>query len=302
MVDGLLLIDKQKGPTSHDVIDSLRKLINQKRIGHSGTLDPAATGLLVVLVGKATRLAKWMQKEDKTYSGTFRLGIATDTLDATGKVLAKRACGFSEKEIQDAAKSLTGTITQTPPNYSAIKVSGKRAYKVTREGGEVKLLPRAVEVNDFIVQMDEGGEYPSVTFSIKCSSGTYIRTIASDFGAFLGCPAHLENLRRLEVGHLQIKDSVTLEALSAVEPAKRSLLVKPMRDAVDMPEVFVSEAALRGISDGCKSETLQQVGEWKPEDIAKIVREKTGDLVGLGKMQNDDDSGIVMIRPIRVFI
>ncbi len=301
MVDGLLLIDKQKGPTSHDVIDSLRKLINQKRIGHTGTLDPAATGLLVVLVGKATRLAKWMQKEDKTYSGIFRLGIATDTLDAAGKVIAKRACGFSEKEIQDAVKSLTGTITQTPPNYSAIKVNGRRAYKVAREGGNVKLLPREVKVNDFIVQMDEGGEHPSVSFSIKCSSGTYIRTMASDFGAFLGCPAHLESLRRLEVGHLKIKDSVTLEALSAVEPAERTLAVKPMREAVNMPEVLVSETALKGISDGCKSETLEQIGEWKVDDIAKIIRDKTGDLIGLGKMQSEEN-GIVMVRPIRVFL
>lgn len=209
-LEGILLIDKPTGMTSHDVVDKVRRKLRMKRIGHAGTLDPMATGLLIILVGKATKLSQYLTSLDKTYSGTITLGVATNTQDADGEVaVTKPVPELSQAQVEEALRSFVGDQYQTPPMFSAVKINGQRLYKLARKGLEVEREPRFVRVSRYEITRFE---LPQIGFSLDCSKGTYVRTLASDLGDKLGCGAHLSSLRRDASDRFSVKDAVGLDA------------------------------------------------------------------------------------------
>lgn len=210
---GLVVVDKPGGMTSHDVVSQIRRLAGTRRVGHAGTLDPMATGVLVVAVNRATRLLGHLAVTDKRYDATIRLGAATTTDDAEGEVVESRStAGLTEESVREALGRFRGEIDQVPSSVSAVKVAGKRAYARVRAGEQVDLPPRRVTVHALEVT---GLDLPDVQISVHCSSGTYIRAIARDLGAALGVGGHLTALRRTAVGPFTLTESHTLEALEA---------------------------------------------------------------------------------------
>ncbi len=212
-MNGLLIVDKPAGMTSHDVVSHLRRLTGESSIGHLGTLDPMATGVLPVLLGKYTRLAQFFGALTKTYSGTIRFGFATDTYDAEG-IPASPACDTQllpdTQQLQAAAHAFRGLVQQTPPPFSAKKVDGKPAYKAARRGEPIALKPVSILVEEFVL---DGIEGDSANFRLRISSGGYVRSIAHGLGQLLGCGAHLAQLRRTAAGPFTLSQAVTLEEL-----------------------------------------------------------------------------------------
>ncbi len=203
--EGLLLADKPAGPTSHDIVEVTRRFTSGRRVGHTGTLDPFATGLLPLCIGRATRLSRFLTGLRKAYAGSMRLGIATDTYDVDGKVLERGdAGGIDERTIREAAGRFVGTILQTPPPYSARKINGQRMYKLARRGVEVRAEPAEVTIFRFdILGVADG----IVRFEAETSAGTYVRALAHDLGVALGCGAHLFELRRVASGSHRVEDA-----------------------------------------------------------------------------------------------
>lgn len=221
---GILLVDKPTEWTSHDVVNFIRRRFNVKKVGHCGTLDPAATGLLVIVLGKATKLSQKLSGDDKTYEATMLLGTETDSQDMDGKVIAENDwSNITEEEVEKVIKGFIGEQYQTPPMVSAKKVGGKRLYELARQGKEIKRDPVEIKINsiDFI-KID----LPYATFTASCSKGTYIRTLCSDIGKKLGCGATLYKLRRTESGSFSIKNSVTVEELKTWEQGTLELRIK----------------------------------------------------------------------------
>jgi tRNA pseudouridine55 synthase len=215
MKDGLLLIDKGTRCTSHDVVQQARRILRQKKIGHCGTLDPDATGLLLLTLGKATRLTRFLIRAPKVYEGVLRFGVTTDTYDATGRVSAEApTAGLTQARVEEAMAALVGTHPQTPPPYSAKKVGGVRYYELARRGEEVPETSKDVTVYEFgpvgTLADDRLG------FRLACASGTYARSLAHDVGQSLGCGAHLAALRRTRIGSFAVEDALTLESLAAL--------------------------------------------------------------------------------------
>ncbi|MDO4276004.1 MAG: tRNA pseudouridine(55) synthase TruB [Eubacteriales bacterium] len=206
-MDGILVIRKEKGFTSHDVVAKLRGILHMKKIGHTGTLDPEAEGVLPVALGKATRLVDMLTDKEKTYEAVLRLGITTDTQDMTGTVLKEQEVKVTEQEARDAVKSFCGEQMQIPPMYSALKVGGKKLYELARQGEVVERKPRPVHFYSIdILDM----ALPLVHFSVTCSKGTYIRTLCNDIGEKLGCGGCMESLMRTRAGRFTLEDSLTL--------------------------------------------------------------------------------------------
>jgi len=230
MVDGLVVVDKPAGCTSHDVVARLRKIYGQRKVGHAGTLDPDATGVLLVGLGRVTRLLRFLQAETKTYRGTVRFGVATSTLDAAGEVLDRVPMMVSRDDVVAATRRFIGDIEQIPPMVSAVRVGGRRLHEIARAGEEVERVPRCVTVGRFDVEEFEPGPYPLATVLVECSSGTYVRTLAADLGAALGGCAHLESLRRLAIGTFGVDEAYTLEEIAADAAAAVLAPVVAMRD------------------------------------------------------------------------
>jgi tRNA pseudouridine55 synthase len=216
---GILLIDKPQGWTSHDVVAKARGITGQRRIGHTGTLDPMATGLLVLCLGQATRLVEYMVGHDKRYEGEIHLGVATDTDDADGKVTATGAVpAITGSNLADLSQRFSGTIMQRPPAYSAVKIAGKRAYAVARAGGSLELAERSVAIHQLELELRSRAR---LGVRLHCGPGTYVRSLARDIGEALGCGAHLSSLRRTTVGRLDVGDAIGLEALGSVVAGDR---------------------------------------------------------------------------------
>ncbi len=210
-VEGVLLVDKPTDHTSHDVVARLRGKLKMKRIGHAGTLDPSATGLLVMLVGKATKVSQYLMSTEKEYTGTIKLGEVTNTQDADGEVLETRPVPpLSRDQIEEAVLGFKGDQYQIPPMYSAVKIDGVPLYKKARQGEEVEREPRFIRVMQYDVTRWES---PELDFLVRSSKGTYVRTLAHDLGTKLGCGAHLKQLRRTAAGDLRIEQATTLEEL-----------------------------------------------------------------------------------------
>ncbi|HEX5904356.1 MAG TPA: tRNA pseudouridine(55) synthase TruB, partial [Actinomycetota bacterium] len=204
MPEGLLLVDKPPGMTSHDVVDAERRELGTRKIGHAGTLDPMATGLLILGVGRATRLLRYFGTLAKTYEGAARLGEETDTLDADGEVIRTSSVDASRDAVERAAAALVGDSMQTPPAYSAAKVGGRKLYAEARAGRPVEAPPRPIRVEAFEVTAFDGRD---VGFRVTCSGGTYVRVLAADLGIALGCGAHLVALRRTAIGPFDVADA-----------------------------------------------------------------------------------------------
>jgi tRNA pseudouridine55 synthase len=235
-MDGLLIIDKPAGITSHDVVASVRRILNTKRVGHTGTLDPFATGVMVILVGKATRLAQFLDKDDKEYEAVIQFGYETDTGDPTGShdpgsamqeaEVAARLSGVDWESVLDKFR---GEIAQIPPMYSAKKIAGKKLYELARKGEVIEREPRHVSIT--WIAVEEIPDQPvQMKLGVTCSAGTYIRTLAEDIGRSIGVGAHLTALRRTRAGGFDLSKSVTLDDLAEAEDASISLL--PVESAV----------------------------------------------------------------------
>jgi tRNA pseudouridine55 synthase len=229
-MEGILLVDKPGDHTSHDVVARLRGKLRMKRIGHAGTLDPMATGLLVILVGKATRVSQYLMSLDKEYEGTIELGKVTDTQDADGEVLETQPVPpLTLAEITAAIAGMLGDQYQTPPMYSAVKIDGVPLYKSARKGVEVEREPRFIRVMSWEVT---GLALPRFDFRLRCTKGTYVRTLAHDLGRKLGCGAHLAALRRTASDKFHVSQALTLDQINALSlPEIEKRLIAP-RDAV----------------------------------------------------------------------
>ena len=201
-MNGILLIDKEPDWTSNDVVAKLKGMLHQRRVGHSGTLDPMATGLLVVFVGRATRAVEFAEGHDKRYLASLRLGLVTDTQDISGTVLERRAVSVTRGELEAALETFKGEQGQLPPMYSAIKHKGRPLYEIARKGGEVERKPRKINVYDMRLLGEDRGDY---LLDIRCSKGTYVRTLCHDLGHALGCGGCMSSLRRLEAGGFSVE-------------------------------------------------------------------------------------------------
>ena len=225
MTDGIINVNKPAGWTSQDVCTKLRHVLHIKKIGHTGTLDPMATGVLPVCVGKATRIIEYYDRDTKSYHASMKLGIRTDTLDITGRILeTSRYEEVSEKAVREAFKAYTGNVRQIPPKYSALKINGKRAYDLAREGKDFEIKPREIIIYDNeVTRIDlERGE---IEFDVTCSKGTYIRTICDDIGSDLGCGAVMTALTRTASGYFRIGDSYTVEEIMEAEDPLVKMLI-----------------------------------------------------------------------------
>jgi len=222
--DGLLLVNKPARFTSHDVVDRIRRRFHFAKVGHAGTLDPQATGLLILMIGRATKLAPGLLAGDKTYEGVMRLGIATDTQDADGRIVREADPGAVTRErLETEFRSLVGDVLQTPPMVSAAKKNGVPLYKLARQGKTVDRAPRLVHIYELALR---GFDPPRASFYLRCSKGFYARTLCADLGERLGCGAHLEQLRRVAIGDFQLSQALDLEdALRLERPALLERLI-----------------------------------------------------------------------------
>ncbi|HUK57397.1 MAG TPA: tRNA pseudouridine(55) synthase TruB [Nitrospiria bacterium] len=249
-MDGFLNIHKPAGWTSHDVVARLRSVLKIKKIGHTGTLDPAATGVLPICLGKATKLARFLTETDKEYDAVMRLGETTDTQDATGKVLSRRPTdGVTEDRVREALASFRGEIRQIPPMYSAVKIAGQPLYKAARAGREVERLPRTVVIHRLEMRGMEGRD---VAFSVVCSKGTYIRTLCADIGERLGSGAHLFRLERTRSGPFRIEDALTVSEAEAAagEGRIRERVLTAGEVLRDFPSMSVTRDGARLLMHG----------------------------------------------------
>ncbi|MDR1907146.1 MAG: tRNA pseudouridine(55) synthase TruB [Puniceicoccales bacterium] len=226
-MNGILLVDKPTGWTSHDVVAKLRHRLGLRKIGHAGTLDPMATGLLILLVGNGTKVSQYITNQDKTYAGKLCLGQETDSYDSEGKITATHEIRVSEKEICECAREFLGNQWQVPPMFSAKKINGHPLYKLARKGEAIEREPRPVKIYEFSVHEIE---LPHVTFTVACSKGTYVRTLAHDMGQKLGCGAYLSQLRRTSTGNFRLEQAVTLENLLAMEYGEIEHCLLPITD------------------------------------------------------------------------
>jgi tRNA pseudouridine55 synthase len=303
-MEGILIIDKPPGLTSHDVVARARQILQERRIGHTGTLDPFATGVLVVLVGRATRLAQFLSGVEKEYDAIIRLGYATDTGDRTGNPIpdAKQTQGqtpagsWSETEIDAALGSLRGDIDQVPPMYSAKKQGGRKLYELARRGEEVERSPVRVCIHEFTA-LKPGGQLikdnldGTFDFQVRvvCSSGTYVRTLAEDFGKRLGIGAHLAELRRTRVGDLRVSRAITLEQLKTrvSEEALGTVLLPSDAALSRMPFVHLTADEARRARHGM--EVRVSGTEWADGEKIRMC-DGDGHLIAIGYFQASDGS------------
>jgi tRNA pseudouridine55 synthase len=230
VIDGLLLVDKPAGITSHDAVDEVRRALGVKKVGHAGTLDPMASGLLLMGVGRATRLLRFLGDLDKEYEGTARLGEETDTLDANGRVVRTALVEVSEPDVRGAMGGLVGTIPQRPPAYSAVKVEGQRLYKAARRGEAVQAEPRTVRIDAFDLLGFDGGD---VEFRVVCGGGTYVRALVAELGVRLGCGAHLTRLVRTRSGPFVVEDAGPPDRAEHPLPIERAVAHLPRMELTE---------------------------------------------------------------------
>lgn len=259
-MNGIINLHKPAGMTSHDCVALVRRLTGVRRVGHTGTLDPNATGVLPICVGTATRIAEYLENTEKTYRCVLRLGIATDTQDIWGTVLETHdSSGLAEAEIREAILSFTGTISQTPPKYSALKVAGRRLYEYARAGEDVEIKSREITIRDILIHRISCGE---AEFTVSCSKGTYIRTLCHDIGRKLGCGGAMASLVRTATGGFRLEDSITPEELRLLSPDEIEGMLVPADKPLEWMEKtdltlplardFVNgkEISLPGVSPG----------------------------------------------------
>lgn len=282
-------VDKPPGPTSHDAVAAVRRALRTRQVGHTGTLDPFASGLLLVCVGPATRLAEYLTALPKTYLARMRLGEATDTDDHTGEVLTRSDAWreLPEDQVREALVRQVGAILQLPPRYSAKKVAGERMYAAARRGEEVERTPVRVTIHRIEVLRVE---LPEVDFVVECSSGTYIRAIARDAGEALGVGGHLAGLRRTRVGEHDVEGAVPLEALGDAERVARAAL-EPARAVSHLPSLVVDADGAKALSHGRGVPAAAEL----PEGVPVALLSAEGALLAIGERAGG------AVRPRKVF-
>jgi tRNA pseudouridine55 synthase len=291
-MDGILNIDKPAGMTSHDVVGRVRRVLQTKRVGHAGTLDPDATGVLVVAVGIATRLLPFLPTEPKMYVARIAFGTATDTEDASGRVTsAADASALTENALREALPRFTGEIDQIPPMVSAVHHEGKRLYELAREGVTVERAARRVTIHEIRAADFAAGERAEATLSVTCGGGTYIRTLCANIGEAVGLPAHMKTLRRDRVGNFHRADALPLDEM--LQTARETLVqdwLLPIERALDLPTVAISDAEAVRVSRGQSVDAL--IPPSQTEAVALLHRER---LLAIARY----DSGELL--PYRVF-
>lgn len=279
MVNGIFIIDKPEGMTSHDVVSRMRRILNQKRVGHGGTLDPMATGVLPVFAGRSTHATGFVQEGGKLYAARMRLGVTTDTQDTTGAVLETRPVTCTRADVEAALAGFRGEIEQIPPMYSAVSVGGVRLYKLARQGVEIERAPRRVTV-DGLTLGETVGEH-EYELLIACSKGLYVRTLIADIGEALGCGAAMSALRRLRAGGFSIEDAVTLER--AAELAEAGRIAEAARGAdvlfAELPALYLSARGETVIKHGAPWRTPL------PDGGCRLYG-PDGTFLGLGGVEN----------------
>lgn len=273
-ISGVLVIDKPIGLTSHDVVQIVRKGTNIRRAGHTGTLDPRASGVLVILIGPAVRLSEFVSASDKRYQAVIRLGQTTDTYDADGHVTSTSPVDITEEQFENALKQFIGEIEQVPPPYSAVKVKGRKAYEMAREGEEVNLQPRKIQV--YNLDLLEWAP-PEAVIDVYCSSGTYVRSLAHDMGEALGCGAHLVGLRRTKSGRFTLRDAVPLRKLrETFDNGTWYQFLIPAAEALsDWPAIELSQTQVEDVRHGHRIPADPEKGK-----MARGISEQ-GELVAL---------------------
>lgn len=248
MIHGIINVYKEAGYTSFDVVAKLRGILKQKKIGHTGTLDPAAEGVLPVCLGNGTKLCELLTDKTKEYEAVLLLGKTTDTQDITGTVLSERPVDCTEEEVRKAVMSFVGAYEQIPPMYSALKVDGKRLYELAREGKTVERKGRRIEIYEIEIC---SVQLPRVTYRVKCSKGTYIRTLCQDIGEKLGCGGCMEHLLRIRSGSYGIEDALTLREIEEARDQDRlEAVVRPLESAFDYPKLTVRPEGKKKIDNG----------------------------------------------------
>ena len=276
----MLLLDKPIGYSSNQALQKIKLLYQAAKAGHTGTLDPLATGLLPLCFGEATKFAHFLTDADKVYIATLKFGITTNTGDAEGEVLSVKDVNFSKMQLEQVCSQFVGVISQIPPMYSALKHEGKAMYEYARAGVEIERAARTITIHNIEIN---AFDQDVATITVKCSKGTYIRTLAEDIGAQLGCGAHLIGLRRTATANYQINQAITLEQFEAMSPAQRALLLLPADSAVQhLPEIILDADSTFYLQQG---QAIWQSGA-VPQGLIRLYNEQH-EFLGLGELQSD---------------
>jgi tRNA pseudouridine55 synthase len=294
-INGWLVIDKGPGITSTDVVTRVKRLTNAQKVGHGGTLDPLATGILPIAMGEATKTVAYVMDAPKAYEFTLRLGEARDTDDATGAVLRTSELRPDDADIAAALGPFRGHIMQTPPTYAAVKIQGERAYDIARRGDTVELAPREVRIDE--LELVGRPDRDHASFHMRCGKGAYVRAIARDLGKVLGCYAHVSALRRTSVGAFTLEQAVTLEALAGIvsEETLPQILVPVTTALAGIPALAVTEPQALRLRAGQSIRVPPQLisGEAVPGCTVRAMR--SGELVALGRFDEGE------LAPVRIF-
>lgn len=296
-VHGVLLLDKPLGWSSNDALQKVKWLLRAEKAGHTGTLDPLATGVLPLCFGAATKFSQLQLDADKTYEATARLGVKTSTGDAEGDVIEERAVHVTEEDVMSVAPNFTGAIKQVPPMHSALKRDGKALYEYARAGIEVERDARAVTIHELAMTLERvEGKHATVKMIVKCSKGTYIRTLGEDIGEALGCGAHLSALRRIDTGGFHASQSVTLEALEAMTEAERLKCLMPVESLLREHTVVKldSENAGRFLSG------VRRRGTWPDDEKVAVYGDQPHALLGTAHVKAGELIPGRLLSPIEI--
>lgn len=297
-MDGVLNVQKPSGPTSHDVVAEIRRVYGQKKVGHCGTLDPIAEGVLVLCLGRATRIVQYLMGSGKDYRARMVLGATTDTQDVTGQVMETRdASGVTLEQMMEAAQAFVGEIEQVPPMVSAIKHHGRRLYELARDGKSVERKPRPITVHSLDVLEFVTGSAAEAEIYVRCTSGTYIRTLCADIGERLGCGAYMKSLVRTRVGAFGIEESLQLSELAGASRDQLADYLTDMGEALsDMPSVALRDAEARAIVHGLAVSVEIPCAEG--ESVRLLAPD--GSTVGVGLVSLTDSGKVVLPKTVLV--
>ena len=297
-ISGVLLVNKHQGVTSHDIVFKIRRLFSTKKVGHTGTLDPLATGILPVLIGRSAKAAEYLLSENKKYVAQLKLGITTDTEDITGNVLSKTDSLPSKEDFFDACKKMVGDIKQVPPMYSALKVNGKKLVDLAREGITIERQARDITVFE-ILPRDVDEKQGIYEISVSCSKGTYIRTLCADIGKLLGCGAAMTKLERTETGSFNIKDSHTIDDLEKMSYEERIDKLIPTDSLfLEAEALTLSGFYLRLFKSGCEI-YQNKIKTSYPVDAFLRIYDESGDFLALAQVKEFEQG--TAIKSIKFF-
>lgn len=296
---GVLIIDKPDGMTSHDVVNKVRRLYGTRRVGHTGTLDPMATGVLTVLVGRAAKAAEYLSSDRKTYLATLRLGLTTDTEDTTGEILTQSESIPDEETVMAVLPRFRGEILQIPPMYSALKVGGQKLVDMARRGEVIERKARPITIHRLEAERLSSTDY---ALTVTCSAGTYIRTLCADIGAALGCGGAMAALRRTEAGGFTLTQAHTPASLEEMtEEARQSILLPIASLFADLPAVTLSAFHERLIRGGCAVDQ-RKLGQKLDFGMRVRLMSAAGDFFALGEIVTDGESNTLCVKSIKTFV